>query len=93
MTMVERVARALCERDYPDLDWGYITESFRDEYRAVARTAIEAMREPTEGMVEAYSQACERVGFRLYITAKDALGPMITAALSEGDQLVRASDF
>ena len=82
MTMIERVGAAL---------WDKINTATEPSGKCVftgedlARAAIEAMREPTEGMVEAYSQACERVGFRLYITAKDALGPMITAALSEGE--------
>lgn len=57
--MVERVARVLCARDYPCLygpdsvsayDWMH---HLRDEYNAVARAAIEAMREPTAEMCEA----------------------------------------
>jgi hypothetical protein len=54
--MVERVARALCEQSYAKSDeklpwyWHSETSDERDEWRAMARAAIEAMREPTDRM-------------------------------------------
>lgn len=61
MRMVEKVARRLCEAADDDWDWSvfYIVdandtaETGRDVYRNMARAAIEAMREPTDGMVDA----------------------------------------
>jgi hypothetical protein len=48
--MIERVARALCEADGQQYDAGHFG-TLRDCYRWEARIAIEAMREPTKGMV------------------------------------------
>jgi hypothetical protein len=55
--MVERVARALYERqaklNHYDHSWEVIAgmaKGIADEFRADARTAIEAMREPTPSM-------------------------------------------
>jgi hypothetical protein len=45
--MVDRVAQAICA-DSMTLDWR--------EYRAEARRAIEAMREPTEAMTKAANE-------------------------------------
>jgi hypothetical protein len=53
--MIERVARALCS-----LDWGSLPEGggpVFEIYFRQARAAIEAMREPTEGMVLAAIRA------------------------------------
>lgn len=45
-TMIERVAWALRKSEFPcDRGWSVYTHQ--------ARTAIEAMREPTDGMIEA----------------------------------------
>jgi hypothetical protein len=59
-SMIERVARAMAIKDKGDDMWGVMSEDGdgygyvgKNEYRAMARAAIEAMREPTEGMVEA----------------------------------------
>jgi hypothetical protein len=51
--MVERVARAIYEdRNGPRCEpWGTKPKGHKDPYRADARAAIEAMREPTEAMV------------------------------------------
>ena len=60
-SMIERVARAIwgtCagSKIHP---WEHLGE-LREEYRARARAAIEAMREPTKAMHEAYDDiACE----------------------------------
>jgi hypothetical protein len=54
--MVERVAKAMAETllqdtpPTPPVDWYALTEEVADEYRAAARAAIEAMREPTKAM-------------------------------------------
>jgi hypothetical protein len=53
--MIERVAKALW-LDYWDGDacaWEDAEESARETSRSLARAAIEAMREPTEDMIEA----------------------------------------
>jgi len=58
VSMVERVARAIYEADdvwseaFPWPNMGSPNQS-ADEYRRIARAAIEAMREPTEAMVGA----------------------------------------
>lgn len=48
--MVERVARALFEKGpsqtKPAHTWGGLTTEWREAFRATARVAIEAMREP-----------------------------------------------
>lgn len=92
MTMIERVARALMEADgkKPAVCAGVCTYS-RDwrEYADDARTAIAAMREPTEGMVMAaeptmqdFGWACrEQVG--PFPTQADIFTRMIDAALEE----------
>lgn len=73
MTMVERVAHALSGT----LD-GDDPEEARKYYIAVARTAIEAMREPTDAMLEA-------TWAKLHANISDAdfWSAMIDAALSE----------
>jgi hypothetical protein len=57
MEMVERVARAICKADGrdPDSDFtsGNATFPAWQAYQSRARAAIEAMREPTEAMIEA----------------------------------------
>jgi hypothetical protein len=50
-SMIERVARALSEAGAAS-DW--------DHAAAAARAAIEAMREPTEAMVDAASAAAQK---------------------------------
>lgn len=57
--MVEKVARAIYEADdvwsaaFPWPDMPPTREQSADEYRRVARAAIEAMREPTEEQLDA----------------------------------------
>jgi len=60
--MVERVARVLCWKNgmNPDLTLGGDGENFLwHEYEDEARAAIEAMREPTQGMIEAGCAECD----------------------------------
>jgi len=57
MTKVEGVAKAIAARDLDEgdgfYDWFALTEEVTDKYLAMARAAIDAMREPTEAMVNA----------------------------------------
>lgn len=54
MDMIEKVARAICATIEPDFsDVAHIDATW-DEYIPEARAAIEAMREPTEDMIQAY---------------------------------------
>ena len=52
-TMVERVARAIYAKADPSGKWEARSEMGKGHYIAMARAAIAAMREPTEGMVHA----------------------------------------
>lgn len=54
MTMVERVARALCAANSHDPDAHFQDATLWRLFIPLARAAIEAM-EPTEAMVEAFS--------------------------------------
>jgi len=74
-TMVEKVARALCEAADDNWDWSifYIVdandtaETGRDVYRDMARAAIEAMMEPSKMMVAAgYEKINENIDFWNY---------------------------
>ena len=51
--MVERVARAICRKEYGREVWPDASLDLKDEYRSMARAAIAAMREPTETMLKA----------------------------------------
>jgi hypothetical protein len=57
--MIERVARAIYETEpygistTRDMPWADVHESQKEGFRIKARAAIEAMREPTDGMHEA----------------------------------------
>lgn len=90
VTMIERVARRLCEAN--NTIWGgprgeddpdFMLVKLR--YMHQARVAIEAMREPTEAMVEAVAKAEEEQGYckSAYesMSAEDAWPIMIDAAL------------
>ncbi len=61
--MVERVARAMCDRQAKAIEvrhgmdlgaWNDAPEPMRESWRRSARAAIEAMRELTDRMVEAW---------------------------------------
>lgn len=81
--MVERVARATYEaRPYGDehagdLIWDRLEDGWKDRHRDMARAAIEAMREPTDAMVDA-AYGRERTG-----TERGNWRAMIDAALTE----------
>jgi hypothetical protein len=49
-TMIERVARAICENQKGARDWDRIPKERKRDHIETARAAIEAMREPTEAV-------------------------------------------
>jgi hypothetical protein len=66
--MVERVALALWKDRYPDDEWN---ETDRRDFEGHARAAIEAMREPTQQMLDAMNgpDEHERINFVAAIDA------------------------
>lgn len=74
MNMVEKVARAICDKEEPDGlgNWEF--------YRDHARAAIEAMREPTDAMLRAGAIGS---GEDSENTASGAWDSMIAVALFE----------
>lgn len=88
MTPVERVARAICAAEVKRLgyagDPAFFVEGFWRDHEPAARAAIEALREPSEGMEEAampvLSQYPDEGRPRAIWEA------MISQALSETDQ-------
>lgn len=68
-SMVQRVAIAIATshlNDPPDpvcvFDFYALTETVADQYYAMARAAIEAMREPSESMCAAGDECCGEYG-------------------------------
>lgn len=96
MDMIERVAQALCDgkwdaRSFMETDNGESPKEQRDYWRGKARTAIEAMMEPTIKMIDA--AACAKITHPEKdntLARHDRIltghyRAMITAALSEGE--------
>lgn len=87
MTKIEEVARAIYEATWGPNAWLAADGAEMDEAKAQARAAIEAMREPTPGMVDSGVAFALNVtvsgegGWTKYITAKHRA--MIDAALAE----------
>jgi hypothetical protein len=91
--MVERVARAMAVVDKGDDMWDVVSDDGdgygyvgKNEYRAMARAAIEAMREPTEAMIRRLSECDLTCGYGdvFFIadeSAKDAWKATIDEAL------------
>lgn len=75
--MVERVAKVVAEHFDYDLD--HLPKTLRDEWLQAARTAIEAMREPTEDMLHPLYGSAHGPG--PYIEAKALWQDMIDGAL------------
>ncbi len=75
--LVERVARAMFVVESDDPDDPGVWEYAAENYRALARAAIEAMREPTEAMIDAGAIYADCNG------AHGAWQAMIDAALKE----------
>lgn len=89
MTMIERVARAMCADDSPHNDWDSrdMSDFTRDAWRKMAKAAIEAMREPTDEMIAAgeaefFEHLPEARDWTLSYT-KTAYEAMIDAALKD----------
>lgn len=64
MNKIEQVARALCHQIYKnnhDLVEAVVERNWK-LYIDMAKAAIEAMREPTEGMIKAGDGACNDYG-------------------------------
>lgn len=87
MSKVEEVARAIFEEDgtgYPALSVPFEEQSWkvRERYSDLARAAIEAMREPTPGMIEAMNRTRMAIqgGYEVDASPWEAA---IDAALSE----------
>jgi len=79
-TMVERVAQAINEEQHQRHMFG---NRGMPEHEALARAAIEAMREPTDEMFQAVCaqlDALDKKGF----TPKEWFSRMVDAALKEG---------
>lgn len=92
--MLEKVARAICRPVY-EMSMRGQTPGVIDKYIEInwpnhldqARAAVEALREPSEGMVEAGSFAVEAdviTTFQAIRSAKDAFTAMIDHILKEG---------
>lgn len=90
--MVDRVARAIFVAMGGHADeWLMYDDDVRDEYRAPARAAVEAMREPTEDMLDV---GYENNGFIIYqlgpqrFGAGDAYRSMIDTALGQPENWI-----
>ncbi|MGV0879499.1 hypothetical protein V6767_20400 [Martelella sp. FLE1502] len=87
--MIERVARAIAGKMHEDGDYGMTGndayERRPEEFNALARAAIEAMREPTPAMCEAGETglAANGVDDVNETDAPECWKAMITAALQE----------
>lgn len=84
-TMREKIARATDNMAWDAYDQGFPPEEehWRCHYEQsleTAETVLEAMREPTEAMIEAYFDRCRDLGFTAHITATAAWQAMIDAA-------------
>jgi len=82
-SMIERVAKAICE-----VDCGRITENELARCRELARAAIEAMMDPTEGMIiagiiERHDQPCPEAW---KLATANIYQAMLTAALKENGE-------
>lgn len=88
MTMIERVARAMFNATpFKDAGaWDDQSDTYRRMCRLLARAAIEAMREPTAGMVKAAREAIPAGRGLASAYARDAIIAAIRAALSEPDE-------
>lgn len=87
--MVERVAKAIFDRgSVLQKPWEEADDGHREFYRSLARAAIEAMREPTEAMVDVVAPSLFLPGVTTpkseRRTASSIFTGMIDAALKEG---------
>ena len=83
--MVERVARAIYADTYPHCSWPHEKPGTKNRFKRRARAAIEAMMEPTPGMVEAGGAYLDRWSPRdtdENLAAAEILQAMLRAALA-----------
>jgi hypothetical protein len=80
MNTVEKVARAISETR--DLCWDQYSPELKATYKAMARAAIAAMREPSEAMVEAAGCAPVK-SYAWQDGVKASWEAMLDAALAE----------
>ncbi len=52
-SMIERVARAICDNDPTSKPWGELTDSEQSRLKWIARGVLLEIREPTEAMIDA----------------------------------------
>ena len=76
--MLERVAAAMLDADFDVGSWRHADENIKDRFRAMARAAIAAMREPTKAMID----AGETAGNPVY-EPRVIWGAMIDEALAD----------
>lgn len=88
--VIERVARAMAVSDGCDPDEPAFVRypgavafgiCWRDKYAHRASAAIDAMRIPTDAMIEAYCLAHEKLGFHAWANLSHVLPAVIDAAL------------
>lgn len=84
--MVERVARAIFHSNFPENEYENFDEDSQNKYLESAKAAIEAMREPTEAMINRTNPAKEMAQWQIdeyksIIT--DSYKSMINVALNE----------
>ncbi len=91
--MIERVAIAFYENGGGQMlagpnyapPWSEVDPGFQDLFRQIARSAIEAIHEPTKQMIDAGEQAMGAEGAHdCEVAAADIFVAMIAALLSEG---------
>ena len=81
MTMIEKMARAICE-----VDCGRVTENELARCRDLAAVALTALQETSDGMVGAGAGSIiETPVFSAEIDATDVFRAMIRAAIDEGE--------
>ena len=78
--MVNRVARALYEQSGAWMSWDKMGERDRDKWRASARAAFLAMKEPTDAMVGAGVEGWKING---YLSIQFVWPCMVDAALGK----------
>lgn len=81
MSMIERVAKAICKDiDQTEDDWQFMLTT--------AKAAIEAMREPTEAMKHAVNEHGDEIHYsyncQVYGGVAEGYKAMIDAALKDG---------
>lgn len=67
--MIDRVARAIYEASPHNKPYSLLTRFQRDKLETEARSAIQAMREPTPEIEAAYLKTCDESGACLWKTA------------------------